>query len=510
MTSRRSFLALLSIISTNGCGSNNKNIPQNNHAALSENPFQLGVSSGDPCDDGFVIWSRLCLPDEYNKQDVEIWWSIEEENNELAQSGKAIAYNSLSHSIHIEVSNLKNNCWYIYKLKLGQFEIQGRARTLPGKNFNLNHIRLAYASCQRWEDGFYSAYQQMVLDSPDYVVFLGDYIYEYNCRKKGAARQHHLRKALSLQDYRDRYTLYKSDPNLQKIHAFCTWIITWDDHEVSNNYTEKNGGNYSSTRQILSAYQAYYENMPIRAGSILKWLGIRIKEVKLYRAYHFGSLLSMFVLDNRQYRDGVIIFDNNKKQLAVGEDRTMLGKDQLSWLRLSIEKSLPENRKWNFIAQQTRFTPSNYIDGKGRNYNIDTWDAFYNERQKIVDFFKSSHTENLVIIGGDIHKNWVAEIHEDLYDLKTKTIGVEFCGTSISSLPERTNNKKIKKWLSDNPHCLFINEKYRGYGMIDIYPSEIHVRLKAVENAKNPFSPVITLAEFKVKNTQEKMTIQRV
>src|SRR5262245_59625599 len=198
--------------------------------------------SGDPAPDGFVLWTRLA-PDPLNgggmdNSAVAVEWVIAEDEalRRIVKKGKTVASRQLAHAVHVEVNGLKSQRPYWYRFKAGS-EVShiGRAMTAPKPSEAPAQLRFAFASCQHWEAGLRTAYEHMATDQPDLVVHLGDYIYEGAPRENGV-RKHNSPEVMSLADYRNRHALYKTDPAIQKVHAHCPWIVTWDDHEVDNNY----------------------------------------------------------------------------------------------------------------------------------------------------------------------------------------------------------------------------------------------------------------------------------
>jgi len=209
---------------------------------LSSNPFTLGVASGSPTADSVVLWTRLHTPGLFGsslgRETVAVQWELahDEQFTRVVQSGRASATAELAHSVHVEVAALEADRWYFYRFMAGDFiSPVGRTRTFPLPDAAVAKLRLGYASCQKWEDGFFSAWRHMRDENLDAVMFLGDYIYEYPA-KNGKVRTPSGGWVLSLDDYRQRYALYKGEAELQAMHAACPWLMTWDDHEVQNDY----------------------------------------------------------------------------------------------------------------------------------------------------------------------------------------------------------------------------------------------------------------------------------
>ncbi len=207
-------------------------------------PFSLGVASGDPLPTSVVLWTRLA-PDPLNgggmiPNPVPIQWQVATDATmrQVVRRGTATATPELAHSVRVVVEGLQPNRWYWYQFQVGN-EISpiGRTRTAPALGDRLARFRFAFASCQDWQNGYYTAYKHLAAEDLDLVLHLGDYIYEYG-PEAGKPRQHNGPEIVSLEDYRNRHALYKTDPNLQAAHANFPWIVTWDDHEVDNNYAD--------------------------------------------------------------------------------------------------------------------------------------------------------------------------------------------------------------------------------------------------------------------------------
>ncbi|MDB5963124.1 MAG: alkaline phosphatase [Massilia sp.] len=483
--------------------------------AFAASPFQLGVASGSPAADGFVLWTRL-IGDGASGASVPVQWEVRDGGGAgaVVASGTANALAALGYAVHVEVNGLAAGRQYGYRFKAGGFEsAPALARTLPDAQQAVAgaRLRLAYASCQRWEDGQYAAYRHMLAEKIDFVVFVGDYIYEGKSRDAGeAVRVHPLKRIRDLDDYRRRYALYKSDPALQAMHAACPWLVTWDDHEVENNYSGalSTRGTANFERLRMAAYQAFYEHMPLRASTMIDGLrGLqRGAELRIYQHYDFGKLARLYLLDDRQYRARPPCGDKPKEALAAvcggaEPDRSMFGAAQEAWLADAMGEGAARGARWNLLVQQTRLTPANYRYGPGVKAADDHWDAYPQARRRLLDAIRSKRPANPLILGGDVHLNWVANVHLDPYDVRSPLIASEFCGTSITSRNEGSQ-KKAEKHQDDNPHCLLVNKAKRGYGVLELSAEQAVVRLRVLDDVARLDSGIATLASFKVLNGQ--------
>lgn len=481
---------------------------------LKNDPFVLGVASGSPAHDSVVLWTRL-LPGEPLAGAVTLRWEVahDESFRRIVRSGQVQALPELAHAVHAEVTGLAPDRWYFYRFQAGDAVSPiGRTRTFPAPDASPARLRLGYASCQRWEHGFYSAWHHMRAENLDAVLFLGDYIYEYP-GAVNAVRSVSGGWVLTLDDYRQRYALHKSDANLQAMHAACPWLVTWDDHEVQNDYAGLHEGNgvlgmgtvadFAARR--AAAYQAYYEHMPLRASVLTQALAglSRGAEMRIYQQVPFGRLASIYLLDARQYRDRQPCLKNGKPggslvdpaACAAWNDpqRSYLGRAQEQWLDGALARSVG---RWNVIGQQTLFGMRDAHSGPGQRLWNDGWDGYAAARTRLTDALRHYQVSNPVLLGGDVHENWVGHVKADYADVASSTVGVEFCGTSISS--RAGGAAQVPERLAENPHYVFADAKYRGYGVVEFTPGQLSTTLRAVVDATQPDSAITTLARFAV------------
>lgn len=305
--------------------------------------------------------------------------------------------------MHVEVRGLDPARWYWYRFRVGSHEsIVGRTRTAPDPKQRLDRLSFAFASCQHYETGYYTAYRHMAEESLDFIVHLGDYIYEGK-GLPGRTRLHNGLEINSLTDYRNRYAQYKLDPDLQRAHALFPWIVTWDDHEVDNNYASDKGEDGTPRDKFLerraNAYQAYYENMPLRRTSLPRGTSLM-----LYRRLQFGDPAEFSVLDTRQYRSDQPCDDGNKPQCpdALSAQQTMLGAQQERWLFDGLGRS---KAKWNVLAQQVMMAKVDRMAGPEQRYAMDQWSGYEVPRTRVLEFVNKARPSNPVVITGDIHSN---------------------------------------------------------------------------------------------------------
>ncbi|MBX6311638.1 MAG: alkaline phosphatase D family protein [Isosphaeraceae bacterium] len=472
---------------------------------FSSDPFRVGVASGDPTSSGVVLWTRLA-PEPLepggglSPEKVEVRWEIASDDamKNVVRHGTTVATPQLGHSVHVEVEGLEPDRWYWYRFRSGDAESPiGRTRTMPELRSEPEALRFAFASCQHYESGLYTAYEHMARDKLDLVFHLGDYIYEGPGRD-GQVRKHVGKELQSLEDYRIRYAQYKTDPHLQAIHAHCPWVVTWDDHEFDNNYaagvSEEAGVDpIEFLARRANAYQAYYEMMPLRRRSLP-----RGPEMRLYRTVTFGRLAAFQVLDTRQYRSDQPNGDRHSplNDAALDRRNTMLGARQAGWLRARL---LESQATWNVLAQQVMMGMVGFASKDGElRYSMDQWPGYVHERRELVKFLQERRVPNPVVLTGDIHSNWVNDLRVDDREADTPIVATEFVGTSISSGGNgRAIVPDLERRMADNPCIRFFNAQ-RGYVRCTVTPGAWRSDYQVVEEVTRPGAPVVTKASFVV------------
>ena len=494
------------------------------------NPFTLGVASGSPTHDSVVLWTRL-VESSLDNRPVVVRWEVAEDDtfSRIVQTGQHLATSDLGYSVHVELQNLQADRWYFYRFMVGDAVSSiGRTRTFPKVGTAVEKLKIAYASCQRWEAGYFTAYKHMLAEKPDAVLFLGDYIYEYPGNPVSAVRlpssTSSLGFVLTLDDYRSRYAQYKSDADLQAMHAACPWLLTWDDHEVQNDYAGLTAGD-SGLADIFSnpadfamrraaAYQAYYENMPIRASTLTKSLAGLASgaEMRIFQRVDVGQLATFYMLDPRQYRDrqacskdgklGASMVNPSKCSDWLDPKRTMLGAQQEGWLSAELASAKQRGSTWNVLAQSTLFGLRDNTPGDGQSFFNDGWDGYAPARKRLTDALQKHAVNNPVMLGGDVHENWVGYLKADYSQTaaaqSAPAIGVEFCGTSITSSAGSAAVEKTAERLAENPHFVFADAKFRGYGVAEFMAKQLTTSLRVVDNVRSKTTTPTTLAQFVV------------
>jgi alkaline phosphatase D len=471
------------------------------HARAADVPrFALGIASGQPRADGVVLWTRLTgagLPER-----VPVQWEIarDEAFQDIAARGEETAELAWAHSVHAEPAGLEAARWYWYRFRaLGEQSTAGRTRTAPAPDApaSLNFI---IASCQRYDVGHYAAWRHAAAESLDVVMFMGDYIYEYASPPQ-ALRPLEGGKVRTLEQYRARYATHKSDPALQAAHAVAPWLMVWDDHEVDNDYAGLQGQDLQSDfkAQRAAAYRAYWEHLPFP-----KSARPVDAEMRITGRLDWGRLARIHLLDDRQYRDPQVCPKPGKggsNTVALKDcpdlldaKRTLLGSPQEKWLA----EGWDVRRPWNLLVQQTlmaRFSWSDPADGGG-TYWTDGWDGYPAARRRLLDSVAQRKLPGVIVLGGDVHSNYVADLKADYDDAASPTIASEFCGTSITSLS--LPQARLDAARGFNPHVRYGRADQRGYMRFALDAKQLQMQVRVVDNALDPASGITTAARFVV------------
>jgi alkaline phosphatase D len=477
---------------------------------LAAYPFSLGVASGYPAPEGLVLWTRLA-PDPLAGGGmppgaVEVGWEVADDEafRAIVRRGTEAAHPDWAHSVHVEVAGLAPGRQYFYRFHAaGAVSPVGRTRTAPVPAAAVP-LKLAWASCQQYEQGYYAAYRHLVADNPDLVVHVGDYIYESSWGRV-RVRSHAADEPWTLAEYRNRYALYRSDADLQAAHAACPWLVTWDDHEVQNDYADDRS-QYSDPRDVFlerraAAYRAYYEHMPLP-----KSMRPRGHDMRIYTRASFGALAGLHVLDDRQYRSHQACPRPDRgggSSVVAAADcpelqdpaRTMLGAAQERWLNEGLAAS---RARWNVIVQQTLMARVDRRPGEGEAFWTDGWDGYPKARERLLASLVETRAANPVVIGGDIHTWVVADLKTRFADPQAPVVATEVVGTSITS--QGISRKALENWRAENPDVRYANSARRGYTLLELSARRATVRMRAVSDVTDPDAAVSTVAAWTVED----------
>ncbi|MFD5035247.1 alkaline phosphatase D family protein [Streptomyces sp. NPDC058405] len=477
---------------------------------ITEDPFTLGVASGDPRPDSVLLWTRLA-PRPYEADTglpanrVSVRWELAHDADftRIVRRGRADAHPELHHSVHVAVDGLDSDRVYYYRFRAGTWlSPVGRTRTAPARDARITALTFAAVSCQAYHDGYFTAYKHLAEEDLDVVFHLGDYLYEYAVTAVGGARgytdrrlpAHYNRETVTLEDYRLRYALYKSDPDLRAAHAAHPFVVTWDDHETENNYAGGTPENDVPPEEFLlrraSAYRAYWENQPLRAPQ--RPTG---PDMRLYRRLDFGRLARFDILDTRQYRSDQAYGDGWQVPGPESEDasRTMTGEAQERWLLDGWKNS---TATWNVVPQQVTFARRRNLPTEGFKLSMDAWDGYPASRQRLLDGVEAAGIENFMVLTGDVHTGNAYDLKKDWNDPESRTLGTEIVATSIASGKDGAD--KPADWatlMAANAHMKFYNGR-RGYVTVALGGAQARADFRTVSAVTTPGAPVTTVASF--------------
>lgn len=474
---------------------------------LPANLFTLGVASGEPAADGVVLWTRLApdpLADDglggMPARAVDVEWEVADNEafTRIVQRGVVTATPEFAHSVHVELSGLNPGAEYFYRFRTGgDISAAGRTRTAPDAA-SLAPMTMCFASCSHFEQGWFTAYRHLAEENPDLVLQLGDYQYEYGPRD-GGVRAHIGPETVTLANYRQRYAQYKSDPDLQAAHAAAPWLVVFDDHELQNNWAdeipEKPQPDFRARR--AAALQAYYENMPLRSAAFPRGI-----DMQLYRRVGWGQLATFHMLDTRQYRTDQPCGDKFRADCAGRFDpsATLTGAEQERWLINGFRES---QARWDLLGQQVFFAGVELKEGPATGVNPDAWDGYVANRDRIIAGLVASPVRNAVVLTGDVHSHWAAEISQRPGG---RRIATELVTTSISSGGDGGDTREdTAAILPENPHVKYFSNR-RGYVRTRITPEQVTADFRTVPYVTRPGAPVQTGKSFVIPDGVPQLT----
>ncbi|MFE9773204.1 alkaline phosphatase D family protein [Streptomyces sp. NPDC005931] len=484
--------------------------PRLDPARITEDPFTLGVASGDPLPGSVLLWTRLAPapfePDGgLGQRIVAVEWEValDESFVRVVQRGSILAHPEYGHSVRVDVGGLNSGSVYYYRFRTGGWvSTTGRTRTAPAPGDAVTRLRLAAVACQAYHHGYYTVHRHLAQEDVDLVLHLGDYLYEYAVDSAGGARRYtdvvlpdvFDREAVTLADYRMRYALYKSDPDLRAVHAAHPFVVTWDDHETENDYTGVMEENGRTPEQFLvrraAAYRAYWENQPLRAGQLPQGSGAR-----LFRRLHWGDLAQFDVLDTRQYRDAHAYGGRPHVPGSESDDpaRSITGHAQERWL---IDGWAASTAVWNVMPQQVCFSQRRLDVNERADVSMDAWDGYRASRDRVVAGAKAAGVANWLVLTGDVHVGYAFDIKDDFDDPASAVLGTELTCSSVASGgdgAERPANWDT--YMRANPHLRFYDGR-RGFVRVDLDRTSARAAFRTVSAVTTPGAPVTTAACF--------------
>ncbi len=476
------------------------------------NPFALGVASGQPRPDGVVLWTRLApdfesLPEAPADPALVVGYEIfsDEALRQRVQRGQVRTGAARAHSVHVQVRGLRPDRYYWYRFTCGDaVSPVGRTRTAPAPDAAVSHLRLALASCQHYEQGYYVAHREIARQDLDLVLFLGDYIYEgTNPDHKVApgVREHPQEVPRTLDGYRRRHALYKRDPDLRAAHAAHPWLMTWDDHDVVNDYAGDQDARGTDPavflRRRAAAYQAYFEHMPLRLGPEPAGGA----SMRIYDRMVWGQLAELWTLDCRQYRSPQACPDplRGGGRMVLGCDaltdtrRTMLGEAQERWLGESLSAS---RRAWKIVAQATQISSTGIDSPLGRTTYTDAWDGYPAARARLLRTVADARLADVVTLGGDVHMNVAAQLRLQPNDERSPVLASEFVTTSISS--RGMSDAVLERIRAGNADIVHARADERGYTRVEVTAQGVSAEFRTTPYPATADAALGTQARFAV------------
>ncbi|MGH3615397.1 MAG: alkaline phosphatase D family protein [Pseudonocardia sp.] len=476
-------------------------------AAVPGNPFTLGVASGEPAPDGMVLWTRLATDPTADdglggmgERRTEVEWEIADDEGfrQVVRRGAETTGPDLGHSVHVELAGLTPGREFFYRFRVGaEISAVGRTRTAPPPTA-MESLTMCFTSCSHFEQGFFTAYRRLAEDEPELVLHLGDYLYENpaNAASDRNVRSHDGPEIETLANYRQRHAQYKTDADLQAAHAVAPWLVVWDDHEIDNNWADEVPENaqpdFPARRE--AALRAYWENMPLRASARPSG-----QDLQLYRRVSWGGIATFHMLDTRQYRGDQPCGDEFNSDCPQRSDpaRSLPGSEQERWLADGFGQS---RARWDVLGQQVFFSQVDFTPGAGRGFNPDAWDGYPGSRDRVVDAWTDAKVRNAVVLTGDVHAHWAAEVRHRFDDPASPVVGTELVSSSISSGGDGSETRRdTATTLAENPHLRFYNNR-RGYVRTRFTPGSMTADFRVLSHVQRPGAPVQTRASFVVED----------
>ena len=472
--------------------------------------FDLGVASGYPGTREIVLWTHIAELDRTSRLFVEV--ATDPGFSNVVKRRKVHAFNKRNYNIHAQLKGLKPDTEYFYRFETKRKSSEvGRFRTAPPAN-SKRPVRIGFFSCQNWQAGYYNAHRALAKEPDlDVVICLGDYIYEdqtYPGPREDLTGRNGDGDAQYLDEYYEKYQLYKSDRHLQAMHAAHPFVSIWDDHEVEDNYAGKKQSpnaapgetNYGAPQRIPIAarrrngYKAFFDYMPRkrRTGDANR----------TFERARFG-MADLIMLDSRQYRDQQPCNDQFAQPCPESDapGRTMLGSRQKAWFKDRLERS---NAQWKILGNQLMFMSFD-IAAPMQPVVVDSWDGYEAERTELMNFILDKDVKNVVALTGDIHTFFAGRGTTTGRIDGTPAI-VELVGGSVTShgvkeLLQNVPTEQLQVLVTvNNPHLEYGEFESRGYGIIELREDEAICEFKAPKTALHPDSPVSTLAKFRIPN----------
>jgi alkaline phosphatase D len=478
-------------------------------------PFRHGVASGDPLADRVVLWTRVS---DAGDAAVPVEWWVREAGGRgrAVATGEAMASPEHDHTVHVDVDGLEPGHWYEYGFRAGSSDGPvGRTRTAPAGP--TDHLRLGLVSCASWVCGWFTAYERLARRDVDLVVHVGDYIYDGDTTRARPVRAHDpAGRCVTLAQYRARYAQYRADPDLQALHARAPLVAVWDDHEVASNawrdgatdHDPETDGPWEDRR--AAATQAWSEWLPVRRPD-------PVDPLRIYRALPFGDLVDLVMLDVRLIgRDEPVKEGKRASATVPDRDRSLLGDQQRAWLHEVLRSS---TARWRLVGNQVMLAPLRAVPlprplqrllgrglvGGGVGVNPGQWDGYPEEREALLRFVADNGVRDVVVLTGDIHSSWAAELTVEPDE--GTPVAVEVVGPSVTTdafslraVPSLPGAVPLVARLvrRANPHHRWFELRRHGYVVVDVTPERLRADWWHVDSIREPRSDEHRAASFEV------------
>ncbi|RYP34941.1 hypothetical protein DL767_004018 [Monosporascus sp. MG133] len=511
--------------------------------------FTHGVASGDPYADSVILWTRVAPSEDSDPGDAAVsgtvplyshdtqsfvaadpdpvcveWrvWEFGEQGEgeggtagPVVASGEAYTTGDIDYTVKVEATGLQPFTTYNYQFTVCGSDVTsplGRTKTAPEKDADVSEIKLAVFSCSNYPNGYFNPYGNAARnDEHDYVVHLGDYIYEYVAGGERASKPQ--AEIFTLHDYRTRHGQYRTDADLQLLSQNYAWIPTWDDHEISNNgyrdgssglnNTEESfrndGPGISVDQRKMNAVRAYFEWLPIRQVDL-------DDNLRIWRSFQLGNLVDLIILDTRNYDRSITTLGWNDDYIDLIRNdagRTLMGSHQENWFYNQLTASSERGATWRLVGNQIIFSTIKESDG----LSGDNWNGYIANRNRTLKHLYDNKIDNTVFLAGDSHQNWVSDVAwlgEKPYDAATGegAIGVEFAGTAVSSSGVRgtiaSAREAAQQRVENNTELLWNEGYYRGYFLLVAARDRLEARFHGSPSVAERQGWDLPLANFTV------------
>lgn len=463
---------------TTAAAPSNTLVPEDFGDPIGDDPFGLGVASGDPDANSVVLWTWV---DREPTSGLVVELAVDEGFEQIIQRSSTVADRDAGMTVRVLATGLEPDRAYWYRFAMdGHVTRPARTRTAPAAGVVSEvPLRVGHLSCQRRSSGYWTALDDLAASAPDLVVHCGDYVYEAD---GGTVRPDDTPPPITLEEYRALWRRYKADPALQAAHAVAPWLMVWDDHEVENNYQGTDPGDPPEGDAFLAqraaAYRAWWEMTPTRAAAPDG------PNLRIHRHVDWGGLTRFVLLDTRQYRDDQPCGADIGPRCDATEEVTMLGSEQEAWF---ADVAPGHDAVWTTVVQQVVVHQWRFLGGNSL-WNLDQWDGYTGARRRLLDVLAAAPSP--VVLTGDVHSSWVADLRLDFDDEDSDRVGVEFVAPGVSSDVPSTLRGRGGLIERSSPHVRWSETRRRGWVLHTITAEEWTAEYRLVDDASRPDSPV--------------------